>query len=418
MTKHGMLNFMEVNKKEKIKRLPNASVTAPMGYEAGGLFCGIRKKRLDMGWIYSQVPAEAAGVYTTNLFQAAPLLVTQDSIGVENKLQGILVNSGKANACTGDQGLHDAYDMRASFSKVLNMKEHLAAVVSTGVIGEHLPMDKVKFGINSIAPAREKVGVAEFEKAILTTDTCTKHFGVQLNINGKVVHIGGAAKGSGMIHPNMATMLAFVTTDANVPHPCLQEALGQVTNSTFNQITVDGDTSTNDMVLLLANGLADSESLTPEHPDWEVFLEGLKLVCQELSKQIARDGEGATKLIEVEVKGAPTDKVAQAIGKSIVGSSLVKSAVFGTDANWGRIICAIGYSGQAINPNEVKVSIGPFTVVENGLPSTFDEDKAKKYLEQETIQIHIGLGNGTGEATCWGCDLSYDYVRINASYRT
>ncbi|MBM7584012.1 glutamate N-acetyltransferase/amino-acid N-acetyltransferase [Bacillus pakistanensis] len=418
MTKHGLLNFMDVNKKETIKKLPNASVTTPKGYEAGGLFCGIRKKRLDMGWIYSQVPASAAGVYTTNLFQAAPLLVTQESIGVENKLQGIIVNSGKANACTGNQGLHDAYEMRSSFSKVLNINEHHAAVVSTGVIGEHLPMDKVKSGIDSITLARDKVGVDEFEKAILTTDTCTKHFGVQLSINGEMVHIGGAAKGSGMIHPNMATMLAFVTTDANIPHPYLQQALSQVTNSTFNQITVDGDTSTNDMVLLLANGLADTEPLTPEHPDWEVFFEGLKLVCQELSKQIARDGEGATKLIEVEVTGAATDNVAQAIGKSIVGSSLVKSAVFGTDANWGRIICAIGYSGQAINPNEVKVSIGPITVVENGLPSPFDEFKAKEYLEQETIQLHIRVGNGSGKATCWGCDLSYDYVRINASYRT
>lgn len=403
---------------EKLTILKEASVTTAKGYHAGGLFCGIKRKRLDLGWLYSEVPAAAAGVYTTNLFQAAPLTVTQESIAVEKKLQGVLINSGNANACTGKQGLADAYEMRHAFAEAMGMKEHYAAVVSTGVIGELLPMEKIKAGISQISEVKDQVTVEEFEKAILTTDTCTKHFGVQLEIDGQQVTIGGAAKGSGMIHPNMATMLSFVTTDANIEQEHLHVALKTVTNKTFNMITVDGDTSTNDMVLVFANGLAGNNSLHPEHPEWDVFLLGLEKVCQELAKKIARDGEGATKLIEVQVKGAPSDEAAQAIGKSIVGSSLVKTAVYGTDANWGRIVCAIGYSGQALDPDKVKVSLGPITVVENGLPCVFSEEDAKAYLEEENVYIYVDMNQGEGQASCWGCDLTYEYVRINASYRT
>jgi glutamate N-acetyltransferase/amino-acid N-acetyltransferase len=402
----------------KIKLLRDGNVTTPKGFQAGGIHCGIKRKRLDLGWIYSEVPAAAAGVYTTNLFQAAPLVVTQESIAVEKKLQGILVNSGKANACTGELGLQNAYEMRKMFATEIGIEEHFAAVVSTGVIGEHLPMQKLQEGIATISEQKTTAQVEQFEQAILTTDTCTKHVGVQMEIDGKVVSIGGAAKGSGMIHPNMATMLGFVTTDVHIAQEDLWQALKQVTNKTFNMITVDGDTSTNDMVLVLANGMAGNQQLTKEHKDWDRFVQGLDIVCQDLAKKIARDGEGATKLIEVHVEGALNDEAAQAIGKSIIGSSLVKTAVFGTDPNWGRIVCAIGYSGQFLHPDQVKVSLGPITVVENGLPIVFEEAEAKEYLEQENIQIFVQLDQGPGKAVCWGCDLSYDYVRINASYRT
>ncbi len=403
---------------EQITVLRDASVTAPQGFQAGGLHCGLKRKRLDLGWIYSQVPAHAAGVYTTNLVQAAPLTVTRESVAVEQKLQAVLVNSANANACTGEQGLQDAYHMRSMFAAKLGVKEHHAAVVSTGVIGEFLPMDIVRDGIGSINTDAEQMRVENFEQAILTTDTCTKHIGVQMDIGGKKVTIGGAAKGSGMIEPNMATMLGFITTDAELEPDYLSQVLKEVTDKTFNMITVDGDTSTNDMVLVMANGLAGNDPLTPDHPDWTVFVKGLEIVCRELAKQIARDGEGATKLVEVVVRGASTEAAARAIGKAVVGSNLVKTAIFGEDANWGRIICAVGYSGEHIDPEKVTISLGPIKVVENGLPVPFSEDEAKAYLERENVQILVDVHQGNSTATAWGCDLTYEYVRINASYRT
>ncbi len=417
MMNENSLGVLEV-KKETFTIMESGSVTSPRGFLAGGVHCGIKKKRLDLGWVYSVIPAVAAGVYTTNQFQAAPLIVTKESVAFDHKIQGILVNSGVANACTGDRGLVDAYAMRKMFADKLGMNEHHVAVASTGVIGAHLPMDKIKAGINDIEVKQIQSETDGFENAILTTDTCTKHIGVQLEIDGKLITIGGAAKGSGMIHPNMATMLGFVTTDAYIEHEDLSLALKNITNKTFNMITVDGDTSTNDMVLVLANGVVQNDKLTEQHPAWSLFMEGLSFVCQELAKQIARDGEGATKLVEVIVKGAETDQAAQTISKSIVGSNLVKTAIYGTDANWGRIVCAIGYSGSLINPQTVKVSLGPITVVDDGLPGLFDEQKAKAYLEQELVQIFVELKQGKGSAVAWGCDLTYDYVRINASYRT
>ncbi|MGG3467759.1 bifunctional ornithine acetyltransferase/N-acetylglutamate synthase [Neobacillus pocheonensis] len=393
------------------------SVTLPKGYKAGGMHCGIKKKRLDLGYIVSEVPATVAGVYTTNIFQAAPLLVTQESIAKDNKIQAILVNSGNANACTGEQGLKDAYDMQKGFAAELGIQEHLVAVTSTGVIGELLPMDKVNTGIKQILDIENESELL-FKQAILTTDTCIKQIAVQIQIDGKSVSIGGAAKGSGMIHPNMATMLGFVTTDANIAHEDLLFALKDVTNQTFNMITVDGDTSTNDMVLVMANGLAENNQLTKEHPEWDVFKEGLKIVCESLAKKIARDGEGATKLVEVQVDGAFSADAAKAVGKSIISSNLVKTAIYGTDPNWGRIVTAAGYSGVPLEPNKLKVSIGPFTVFENGLPSTFSEVEVKEYLELETVKILVELNQGDQSATAWGCDLTYDYVKINASYRT
>ncbi|QDP41816.1 bifunctional ornithine acetyltransferase/N-acetylglutamate synthase [Radiobacillus deserti] len=403
--------------KQKIQWIENGGITSPKGFQAGGLHCGLRKQKLDLGWVYSDVPGNAAGVYTTNLFQAAPLKVTQDSLNQEQKLQGIVINSAIANACTGEQGLLDAYEMRKVFSEKIGIPQHYAAVASTGLIGEMLPMDKIKGGIAEIGEP-EHDGADKFETAILTTDTKEKAVAVKVWIDEKEITIGGAAKGSGMIHPNMATMLSFVTTDAQVEANALSTALKRITNKSFNMITVDGDTSTNDMVLVLANGKAENSILSEEHPEWETFYEGLATVCELLAKEIARDGEGATKLITVKVTGAVSDEAASAISKAIISSNLVKTAIHGSDANWGRIITAIGYSGQPLDPNKVGVSLGTIPVVENGLPVTFSEDEAKEYLLQDEVVLCVTFQDGVGEATAWGCDLSYDYVKINASYRT
>lgn len=403
--------------KEKMKVI-EAGVNAPQGFTAGGLACGLKKDKLDLGWIYSSVPANAAAVYTTNLFQAAPILVTKESMAVEEKIQGVLVNSGNANACTGEPGLENAYRMRRAFADLKSTKEHYIAVASTGVIGEQLPMDKIEAGIAAISPEHEDEQGENFAQAILTTDTCSKKAAVELEIDGKRVIIAGVAKGSGMIHPNMATMLGFITTDAEVEQAALASLLKEATDLSFHCITVDGDTSTNDMVLVMANGLAQNHPLHAGHPEWESFKAGFVYVCQELAKQIASDGEGATKLIEVEVQGAASDREAQQIAKTIVGSSLLKSAVFGCDPNWGRIVCAIGYSGVKLDPNQVKVNLGPFTVVENGLPREFDREAAVQYLKQDEIKIEVLLAHGSGKAVAWGCDLTYDYVKINAMYTT
>jgi glutamate N-acetyltransferase/amino-acid N-acetyltransferase len=371
-----------------------------------------------LGWIYCTVPATAAAVYTTNLFQAPPLKVTQESIDSNGVLQGVIVNSGNANSCTGEEGMKNAYKMRSSFAQQIDISEDDVAVISTGVIGEQLPIHKITQGIESIVQVQKKDGSNDFEKSILTTDTFTKNACVEMTLNGKVVTISGAAKGSGMIHPNMATMLGFITTDVKIEQPTLQAALKEVTKNTFNMITVDGDTSTNDMVVVMASGLAGNEMITEKDEEYLLFMEGLQEVCLSLAKQIARDGEGATKLIEVTVSGALSENNAQVIAKTIVGSSLVKTAVFGEDANWGRIVSAVGYSGVPLNPDSINVTIGPIKVVENGMPLFFSETKAKEYLANDDIQITVDLGAGNEKATAWGCDLSYDYVRINASYRT
>lgn len=411
--------MLEVKKLGDLHRLGEGSVTAPKGFFAGGLHCGIKRKRLDLGWLYSAVPATAAGVYTTNLFQAPPLKVTQDSLSHNKKIQGIIVNSGNANACTGEEGLLHAKGMRKWFADQIGVSQHLVAVGSTGVIGEALPIEKIQKGIEAIDDLERLNSADDFEKAILTTDTVQKKSCIQFQIDGKTVTIGGVAKGSGMIHPNMATMLAFITTDANVSNVALDQALKYCVNQTFNMITVDGDTSTNDMVLLLANGLAGNFELSPQHPDWAVFLEGLNSVCQELAILIAKDGEGATKLIEVQVSGANTERDAKNIAKAIAGSNLVKSAIFGTDPNWGRIITAAGYSGAKFSVEETSVKLGPYRVVNGGIPVEFKEEDIKSYLEEnDNIVIFIELQSGKSSATAWGCDLTYDYVRINASYRT
>lgn len=399
--------------------VPDGTITTPQGFRAGGLHCGLKKtERYDLGVIVCDVPAEAAGVYTLNAFQAAPLRVTQKSIGVDGKLQVMLVNSGNANACTGQQGEDDAYAMRLAAAKAFGAAEHHVGVTSTGVIGELLPMPKVLGGIEKL-PAQVKLdGGEDFCQAILTTDLVQKMTCVSVTVGGKKVHIAGAAKGSGMIHPNMATMLGFMTTDANIESAQLQKLLSAVTDSTFNMITVDGDTSTNDMVVVMASGKAEHEPLTPDHPDWAAFEAGFRYVGEYLAKAIARDGEGATKLIEVNVAGAESQEAARAIAKTVIGSSLVKSACFGADANWGRIIAAVGRAGYPVNTETVDIRLGDITVLEQSRPVKFDEDRAEAYLKTELVQIYVDLHMGDVTATAWGCDLTYDYVRINAAYRT
>ncbi|WP_078380401.1 bifunctional glutamate N-acetyltransferase/amino-acid acetyltransferase ArgJ [Sutcliffiella halmapala] len=406
------------NIKNQWAKVEGGNICTPKGFTAGGLHCGIKRKRKDLGWIYCTVPANAAAVYTTNLFQAPPLKVTQESLKSNGILQGLIVNSGNANSCTGEEGMQHAYNMRNTFAEQFNIAQEDVGVISTGVIGEQLPINKIIEGIHNISYVQKEVDGLDFEQSILTTDTFTKNACVKMKMKNKEVTIAGAAKGSGMVHPNMATMLGFITTDVNIDQAVLQTALKSVTKESFNMITVDGDTSTNDMVVVMASGLAGNEVLIGEDEEYQLFLEGLKEVSLHLAKQIARDGEGATKLIEVTVDGALTDTDAQTIAKTIVGSSLVKTAIFGEDANWGRIVSAVGYSGVQLNPNLITVAIGPIKVVENGLPLVFSEANAKVYLENEEIKIYVHIGAGNAMATAWGCDLSYDYVRINASYRT
>lgn len=402
---------------KEIKILENGNIMTPKGFEAGGVHIGIRKKKLDFGWIHSEVPATAAGVYTLNKIQAAPLIVTKNSIDKTGKIQTIVVNSGNANSVTGPEGFQNALKTQAWAAEKKGVEIDHVAVASTGLIGVQLPMDKIQSGIEAM-DVEENQGAARFEEAILTTDTVTKHAAVELEIDDRLITIAGAAKGSGMIAPNMATMLSFITTDAAVEQTSLEKALRQVTDKSFNMITVDGDCSTNDMVLVLANGTQENEILNENHQEWDVFVKGLQYVTQELAKQIARDGEGATKLVEVQVKGAVSDQSAGEIAKAVISSNLVKTAIYGSDPNWGRIICAVGYSEQPIDVNKISISIGDIQVVENGLPVEFSERAGKAYLEQDTVTIYVDLHNGNGEATAWGCDLTYDYVKINASYRT
>ena len=399
-------------------KLANGSIVTPKGFKATGVHAGIRKARKDLGAILCEVPASCAAVYTRNQFQAAPIVVTKDSIAAHGKLQAVVVNSGNANACTGEQGEQDAFEMRTLTAQQFGLEEHLVAVASTGVIGEMLPMETVRGGISQLSPTEDEQDAFGFYEAILTTDLVVKKTCYQTMIDGKCVTVAGAAKGSGMIHPNMATMLGFLTTDANIDSEVLQQALRTVTDRTFNQITVDGETSTNDMVVVMASGLAENEPLHPGHPDWDKFFQAFKSASEDLAKAIAKDGEGATKLIEVNVHGATSEDDARMAAKKIVGSSLVKTAVYGEDANWGRIIGALGHSEAPVNPRTVDISLGHIAVLKQSEPQPFSEEEAKRYLQQDTIVINVNLNIGDFSGTAWGCDLSYDYVKINASYRT
>mgnify|MGYP001320156970 CR=1 FL=1 len=394
------------------------SITSPSGFVAGGVHAGLKKKKLDLGMIFCEVPASAAAVYTMNAFRAAPLKVTQSSLAIEGKLQAVVVNSGNANACTGQRGLEDALKTRREAAGLLGIPEYRVAVASTGVIGQFLPMDRVTEGLSRLVKEVGKEGHLSFCQSILTTDTCTKEAEVVLSVEGRPVRIAGAAKGSGMIHPQMATMLAFITTDAVIDSRHLEKLLRDVTDETFNMITVDGDCSTNDMALVMASGQAGHSPLHPDHPDWAVFKAGFAHVARELAKMIARDGEGATRLVEVRVTGAASQNMARRVAKSVAGSNLVKSAVYGADANWGRVFCATGYADPEVRTDAVDLYIGKIPVVLESRPVSFDEDQVQAHMKEEQVKIHIDLHQGDHQAVAWGCDLTYDYVRINACYRT
>ena len=396
-------------------KIIDGTIASPLGFSADGLHAGFKKKKLDFGWIVSEVPASVAGVYTTNKVIAAPLLVTKASIQKSQKLQAIVVNSGVANSCTGQQGLDAAYEMQRLTAQKLKIEPDLVGLASTGVIGEQLPMDALKNGLSQILVS----GKAEdFAEAILTTDTCTKTCVVTEEFGSDLVTMAGVAKGSGMIHPNMATMLAFITCDANISSATLQAALSQHVETTFNQITVDGDTSTNDMVLVMANGCRQNEEILPDTEEFEKFSKMLRYLMADLAKKIAKDGEGATKLIEVNVRHAKDEQSGRMIAKSVVGSSLVKTAIFGQDPNWGRILAAIGYAGADVSVDNIDIWIEGIPVMQASSPVAFDPEETSDAMAGELLTLTIDLHDGEAEAQAWGCDLSYDYVKINALYRT
>ena len=396
-------------------KIIDGTIASPLGFSADGLHAGFKKKKLDFGWIVSEVPASVAGVYTTNKVIAAPLLVTKASVQKSQKLQAIVVNSGVANSCTGQQGLDAAYDMQRLTAQKLKIEPDLVGLASTGVIGEQLPMDALKNGLSQILVS----GKAEdFAEAILTTDTCTKTCVVTEEFGSDLVTMAGVAKGSGMIHPNMATMLAFITCDANISSATLQAALSQHVETTFNQITVDGDTSTNDMVLVMANGCRQNEEILPDTEEFEKFSKMLRYLMADLAKKIAKDGEGATKLIEVNVRHAKDEQSGRMIAKSVVGSSLVKTAIFGQDPNWGRILAAIGYAGADVSVDNIDIWIEGIPVMQASSPVAFDSEETSDAMAGELLTLTIDLHDGEAEAQAWGCDLSYDYVKINALYRT
>jgi len=397
-------------------------ITAPKGFSATGEHIGLKKKKKDLAIIISDLPATASGVFTKNLVKAAPVLWNQQI--VNNKVRGIVVNSGNANACTGELGFKHTEIMAQTLAECINASKEEIIVSSTGVIGVHLPIEKIVIGIKTVVSSLETTREAAKRAAegIITTDTYTKEIAIEVEIDEKPVRIAGMAKGSGMIHPNMATMLSFVTTDANISKEMLDKTLKDSVEDTYNMISVDGDTSTNDMVIVLANGMAQNTPITKENENYCRFKSALDYVNKYLAKQIVNDGEGVTKVLEVIIKGASTKEDARKIAKSIICSNLVKTAFFGEDANWGRILCAAGYSGASFNPEKTSISFsslgGEILLFTNGEPIKFDEDKALQILKERKIQILISLQDGNEGATAWGCDLSYEYVKINGEYRT
>ncbi|MDA8234262.1 MAG: bifunctional glutamate N-acetyltransferase/amino-acid acetyltransferase ArgJ [Clostridia bacterium] len=393
-------------------------VTAPQGFRAAGVAAGIKKNgNKDLAILVSDVPANAAGVFTTNKVKAAPLLVTMENLQ-GGKAQAVVVNAGNANACTGQQGLDNARATIGAVRQALNVEEAHVLVTSTGVIGVQLPMEKVLSGVGQAVKELSYHGGSEAAEAIMTTDTFPKELAITLELGDQKVTIGAMAKGSGMIHPNMATMLGFITTDAAISSDLLYSALRETTEKSFNMVSVDGDTSTNDMVVILANGLAGNKEITAKGDDYIKFKNALEEVCIVLAKAIARDGEGATKLVEIRVLNAPSDSDAIKAAKAIATSSLVKTAIFGSDANWGRIICAAGYSGADFDPNRVDIFLGDEKMAQDGCGLDFSEERAREILEQEVVVITVDLKIGEHKATAWGCDLTYDYVKINGAYRT
>ena len=403
-------------------KIITGGVCAAQGFKANGIHCGIRKNHpeKDLALIVSDVPATAAAVYTTNLVKGAPLTVTKQNIS-DGKAQAVICNSGNANTCNAN-GIEIAQGMCKLVEKATGVKASDVVVASTGVIGQPLSLDPIKKGMKSLAGGLSRENAHEAAEAIMTTDTLSKEVAVEFTLGGKTCRMGGMAKGSGMIHPNMATMLVFITTDAAISKELLQRALSTDIQSTFNMLSVDGDTSTNDMVTVLANGLAGNPEITKPDADFAAFMGALNSVTVALCKMIAGDGEGATKLLECVATGAETIDAARISAKSVICSSLLKAAMFGADANWGRVLCAIGYSGADVDVSKVGVSFhscaGSVEVCRNGAGIPFSEELAKKVLLEKEIEIAITLGNGPYSAKAWGCDLTYDYVKINGDYRT
>jgi len=405
-------------------KMIDGGVTAAKGFLATGVYAGIKKKRKDMALIYSTVPAKGAGTFTTNIVKAAPvkwdIMITKNS----EYVQAVVLNSGVANACTGQEGDINNHLMAKAVADALQIPIDAVYTASTGVIGKQLPIKVIQEGTKQLKIELEdsiEAGTLAAQ-AIMTTDTYSKECAVSFRVDGKEVKIGGMAKGSGMIHPNMATMLGVVTTDFAISKELLQEALSENVKHTFNMISVDRDTSTNDSLLLLANGLAGNKEITEKNEDYQNFYEALNIVTTELAKKMAADGEGATKLFEVQVVGANTEEEAIILSKSIITSNLVKTAVFGNDANWGRILCAMGYSGVNFNPDAVDLYIesvdGKLKLVENGMATDYSEEVATKILSGKEVKATADMKSGTATATAWGCDLTYDYVKINADYRS
>ncbi len=394
--------------------LSHPSIAAPKGFHADGQHVGLKHKAKDLGWLISDVPAAVAGVFTTNQVQAAPVQVTKQTIQ-NGQLQAIIVNSGNANAVTGEIGVTHSKRMQTTTADKLGIDPNLVGVASTGVIGQILPIATVTAGIHQLQPDGDALG---FAHAIMTTDTNEKAVTIQGTIAGKRITMSGVAKGSGMIHPNMATMLGFITTDAHITSDLLQQALSEDVETSFNQITIDGDTSTNDMVLVMANGQAGNSLIAQNDAAYAQFKAMLHHVTTALAIAIASDGEGATKLITVTVSHAPSATAARLIAKKVVGSSLVKTAMFGKDPNWGRIIAAIGAAETAITPETIAISINGYSVMQAGAPVDFDQAALAAALEGPHITIQIDMNNGAATGQAWGSDLTYDYVKINALYTT
>ena len=401
-----MYNFIE-----------NGSVTSAAGFYAAGIFANIKKKRKDLALIYSKLPCNAAGTFTLNKVKAAPLVLSKQMIADGNKIKAVLVNSGNANACTGEPGYEDALITQKYCAEKLDVKQSQVLLSSTGVIGQRLPVDKMLSGIESIIPQLSENGGLDAAEAIMTTDTKRKNYAVSVELEYTSVIIGGICKGSGMIMPNMATMLGFITTDAFIEQDLLQTILSEVVNVTFNKISVDGETSTNDMVVILANG-ASGIKVEKDTADVEKFKAGLKAVCTEMAKSIASDGEGATKLITINITGADTQIDADLAGKCIANSPLVKTAVYGRDANWGRIMSSVGMSGAEINPDKISISFNEVPILLPGFNIVVDEEKATEVLSKSEVAINVNLNGGSFKSTWWSCDFTENYIKINADYRS
>lgn len=400
-------------------------VTAAKGFEAAGVQAQIKyQERKDMALLYSKSPCAAAGVFTSNVVKAAPVLWDKAVVAGGGPVHAVVMNAGIANACTGEQGENDCRETATAAAEELGLLKEAVLVASTGVIGMQLPMNRIKAGIVQLAKEKQE-GLAAGQmaaEAIMTTDTVSKQAAVEVTIGGKTVTVGGMCKGSGMIHPNMCTMLAFVTTDVDISRELLQEALKEDVQDTFNMVSVDGDTSTNDTLLVLANAMAGNPKITEKNEDYRLFAEALHQVNEMLAKKIAGDGEGATALFETRVIHAASKEEARKLAKSVICSSLTKAAIYGHDANWGRILCALGYSGVSFLPDKVELffesAAGRIAIYRDGVAADYSETKATQILSEPEVRVIVDMKAGSFEATAWGCDLTYDYVKINADYRS